>query len=391
MNDSWGRFMDPANFAASSMGIVMPAVPGGYAFVPKTLPRQIDVGSLAPLLSEASMALGELKGIGRFLPNPYLLIRPLQRKEAVASSNIEGTFTNLSDLFLLEAGADEKDRPPDTREVMNYVHALEHAVERLAELPVCLRLMREIHEILLRGVRTNRGANVTPGEFKTTQNWIGGATIQSARFVPPPPLETIECLRDFENFIHDEEALKLPSLIYSAMIHYQFETIHPFPDGNGRVGRLLIPLILCEKGILPQPLLYMSPFFERNRDEYIDNLFSVSSTGNSNRWFSYFLRGVIEQCHDTVTRIKDLQDLHSQYRQKLQQARASALLGRLADELIGQPFITVPMIQRRLGVTYRGAQLNVERLIQEGMLREMGIGERPRWYVAYEVFEIIHR
>jgi Fic family protein len=251
--------------------------------------------------------------------------------------------------------------------------------------------MREIHEILLRGVRTNRGANVTPGEFKTTQNWIGGATIQGARFVPPPPLETIECLRDFENFIHDEEALKLPSLIYSAMIHYQFETIHPFPDGNGRVGRLLIPLILCEKGILPQPLLYMSPFFERNRDEYIDNLFSVSSTGNWNRWFSYFLRGVIEQCHDTVTRIKDLQDLHSQYRQKLQQARASALLGRLADELIGQPFITVPMIQRRLGVTYRGAQLNVERLIQEGMLREMGIGERPRWYVAYQVFEIIHR
>jgi len=175
------------------------------------------------------------------------------------------------------------------------------------------------------------------------------------------------------------------------MIHYQFETIHPFPDGNGRVGRLLIPLILCEKGILPQPLLYMSPFFERNRDEYIDNLFSVSSTGNWNRWFSYFLRGVIEQCRDTVTRIKDLQDLHSQYRQKLQQARASALLGRLADELIGQPFITVPMIQRRLGVTYRGAQLNVERLFQEGMLREMGIGERPRWYVAYQVFEIIHR
>ena len=235
MNDSWGRFVNQADFAASPVGVIIPAVPGGYAFVPSVLPRQIDVGNLASLLSEASMALGELKGIGRFMPNPYLLIRPLQKKEAVASSNIEGTFTNLSDLFLLEAGADEKGRPPDTREVMNYVRALEHAVARLTELPVCLRLMREIHEILLRGVRTQRGANITPGEFKTTQNWIGGPTIQSARFVPPPPLETVECLRELERFIHDDEALRLPPLIYSAMIHYQFETIHPFPDGNGRV------------------------------------------------------------------------------------------------------------------------------------------------------------
>jgi Fic family protein len=175
------------------------------------------------------------------------------------------------------------------------------------------------------------------------------------------------------------------------MIHYQFETIHPFPDGNGRVGRLLIPLILCEKQVLPQPLLYMSSFFEKNRGEYIDTLFSVSSMGNWNGWFSYFLRGVIEQCQDTIGRIRDLQDIHAQYRQKLQRARASALLGRLADELIGQPFITVPMIRRRLEVTYRGAQLNIERLVEEGILRDLGMGDRPRWYVAHEVFEIIHR
>jgi Fic family protein len=383
--------MDRTDFAASPMGTIMPAVPGGYAFVPNALPRQIDIGDLTSLLSEASMALGELKGIGRFMPNPYLLIRPLQKKEALASSNIEGTFTNLSDLFLLEAGADERDRPPDTREVMNYVRALEHAVERLPDLPICLRLIREIHEILLRGVRTQRGARITPGEFKTTQNWIGGLTIQSARFVPPPPLETVECLGDLERFIHDDDALKLPPLIYSAMIHYQFETIHPFPDGNGRVGRLLIPLILCEKQILPQPWLYMSPFFERTKDEYIDTLFEVSRTGGWRGWFSYFLRGVIEQCQDTIDRIKDLQDVHARYRQKLQRARASALLSRLADELIGQPFITVPMIQRRLDVTYRGAQLNIERLLEEQILRDLGMGERPRWYVAYEVYEIIHR
>ena len=192
------EIMDQAEFAASPMGTIMPAVPVGYAFIPNPLPRHIDVGNLTSLLSEASMALGELKGIGRFMPNPYLLIRPLQKKEAVASSNIEGTFTNLSDLFLLEAGADEKDRPPDTREVMNHVRALERAVERLSDLPICLRLIREIHEILLRGVRVLRGASITPGQFKTTQNWIGGPTIQSARFVPPPPLETIECLDDLQ-------------------------------------------------------------------------------------------------------------------------------------------------------------------------------------------------
>ena len=366
--------MDQADFAASPMGVTIPALPGGYAFVPNALPRQIDVGSLASLLSDASMALGELKGIGRFMPKPYLLIRPLQKKEAVASSNIEGTFTNLSDLFLLEAGADEKDRPPDTREVMNYVRALEHSVTRLSELPVCLRLIREIHEILLRGVRTQRGANITPGEFKTTQNWIGGLTIQSARFVPPPPLQTIDCLDALERFIHDEEALRLPALIYSAMIHYQFETIHPFPDGNGRVGRLLIPLILCEKQILPQPWLYMSPFFERTRDEYIDRLFSVSKVGDWNGWFSYFLRGVVEQCQDTIARIRDLQDVHTRYRQKLQRARASALLGRLADELIGQPFITVPMISASIGGNLSGCSTQYRAIARGGYSSRHRIG-----------------
>ncbi len=383
--------MDPRDFAASPMGVIVACLGGGHAFVPVPLPRYVEAGALSSLLSEASMALGELKGIGRFMPNPYLLIRPLQKKEAVASSNIEGTFTNLTDLFLLEAGADEKDRPPDTREVMNYVHALEHAIERLADLPICLRLLKEIHEILLRGVRSNRGANIIPGEFKTDQNWIGSHEIKSARFVPPPPHETLQCLADFESFIHDDEALDLPPLIFAAMVHYQFETIHPFPDGNGRVGRLLIPLVLCEKKIMPQPLLYMSAYFERNRDEYIDTLFSVSQSGDWNAWFSFFLRGVIEQCQDTIGRIRDLQDLHARYRQQLQQVRASALLSRLADELIGHPFTTVPMMQRRLGVTYRGAQLNIERLMKENILQDMGISDRPRWYVAHEVFDIIHR
>jgi len=203
------------------------------------------------------MRLGELNGIGQLLVNSYVLIRPLQRKEAVASSNIEGTYTSLSDLFLLEAGADESARPPDTGEVRNYVLALEHAIGRMEELPVCFRLMKEAHEILLSGVRGDRGARLQAGEFRQEQNWIGGSgsDIRLARFVPPRPQQVIPTLGELEKFIQNPRPPDLPPLIHLALAHYQFETIHPFQDGNGRLGRLLIPIILCERKILEQPLL----------------------------------------------------------------------------------------------------------------------------------------
>lgn len=336
------------------------------------------------------MALGELKGIGRTMPNPYLLIRPLQRKEAVASSNIEGTHTSLSDLFLFEAGADEKGRPPDTREVHNYVRAMEHALSRLSEIPVCLRLMREAHEILLMDVQKHRGAVIVPGEFKSETNWIGGLTVQSARFVPPPPKEALESLKALEAFIHDEAALKMPPLLSSAMIHYQFETIHPFPDGNGRLGRLLIPLILCEKQVLTQPLLYMSAYFERHKDEYIDRLFAVSAKGDWLGWIEFFLKGVVEQCQDTVVRIQRVQDIHSDYKARLQQARSSGLALALADTVVSSPVISIPYAQRILGVTYRGAQINIEKLVSVGILREMPVDTRPKFYMADDILQAIH-
>jgi Fic family protein len=342
------------------------------------------------LISEASMQLGELKGIGRTLPNPYLLVRPLQKREAVASSNIEGTVTSLSDLFLFDAGADEKGRAPDTREVHNYVRALERAIARLPQLPVCLRLMREAHGILLDGVQKHRGANIIPGEFRADQNWIGGRTVALARYVPPPPAELANALDAFEKFIQSDHATLMPPVILLALIHYQFEAIHPFPDGNGRLGRLLLPLMLCEKGVIPQPLLYMSSYFEKHRDEYIDTLFNVSKNGDWESWISFFLKGVIEQCKDTIVRVQRLQDLHAIYRERLQRARASALVVRLVDNILESPFVTIPRAQSILGVSYRGAKMNVQKLIDAQILSDLGMDTRPKWFYAREVYSIIH-
>ncbi len=308
------------------------------------------------------MRLGELNGIGQLLVNPYLLIRPLQRKEAVASSNIEGTYTSLSDLFLLEAGADENARPPDTGEVRNYVLALEHAIARMEELPVSLRLMKEAHQILLSGVRGHRGARLQAGEFRREQNWIGGSgsDIRLARFVPPPPQQVMPTLGELEKFIQDPIPRDLPPLIHLALAHYQFETIHPFQDENGRLGRLLIPIILCERKILEQPLLYMGPYFEQNKDEYIDRLFQVSKDGEWLEWIGFFLRGVIESSKSAVATVRKLQDLNAQYRVKIQQTKLFARAIGLVDLIFEEPILTVPRVQNVLSVSYPSAKSYVE-------------------------------
>jgi Fic family protein len=377
-------------FRQSPCGRVVPTIGGASAFVPDPLPPTVGLESLVPLISEASMRLGELNGIGRSLANPYILVRPFQRREAVASSGIEGTVTSLSELFLFEAGADERARPPDTREVFNYVRALEHSINRIEQIPVSLRLIREAHALLLEGVRRDHGAKIQPGEFRRDQNWIGGTTIQAARFVPPPPDLVDECLDAFEKFIHAPDKARIPPLIRLAMVHYQFETIHPFPDGNGRVGRLLIPLILYADGLLPQPLLYLSPYFERRYDEYIDRLYDVSRRGDWIGWFSFFLEGVVEQCRDTIARIQKLQDLHTRYRQKVQQVRSSALLLRLVDRVFEHPVMTIPQAKDLLDVTYPSAARNIQKLVEAHILAELDITQRPKFYMAHEVFEIIH-
>lgn len=273
-------------------------------------------GGSAP--SEAERAIGELRGIGHRLPNPHLLINPFLRREAVLSSRIEGTRTNVRQLLVYEAAPEDSTDRADAQEVLNYVEALEYGIKRLDTLPVSLRLLREVHERLLRDVR---GQEERPGEFRTIPNHIGRETdsIYTARFVPPPPSELVAALDAFERFT--ASPYPLPFLVKLALVHYQFETIHPFRDGNGRVGRLLIILLLRQEGILPTPLLYLSAYFERYRDTYIDHLYAVSREGAWREWIRFFLRGIAEQAQDAIIRSQGLLDLQQTYRQRLQGAR----------------------------------------------------------------------
>lgn len=379
--------MQPADFKEIAPGKVIRTRQDYWAFVPNPLPPALEVNwQLVNNLSEADRALSELAGVARTLVNPYLLIGPFIRREAVLSSRIEGTQAGLSDLLFFEASRITTPNVPDAREVANYVSALEHGLTRMNELPISSRLIREIHERLMRGVR---GETMTPGEFRLTQNWIGppGCTLMDATFVPPPVEEMTQALSDLEKYLHASSTL--PPLVRLALIHYQFETIHPFLDGNGRIGRLLITLLLCAENLLSQPLLYLSAFFERNRQDYYRLLLAVSQFGAWNDWIDYFLRGVAEQSRDAVKRADLLLRLRQRYREKLQAARASALLLQLVDELCTVPAIDIANAAKKLNVTPRSAQLNVDKLIHAGILKEVTGRQRNRVFVAQEIIDIV--
>ena len=299
--------MQPSDFTGDKTGQLIKTLQGYWAFVPDPLPPPLSLSwELAGKISEADRALSELAGVARTLPNPHLLIAPFIRREAVLSSRIEGTQASLSDLFFFEASGTIPSQVPDVQEVLNYVKALEYGLERLKDLPISLRLFREVHERLIDGVR---GEHLTPGEFRHSQNWIGppGCTLMDAVFVPPPELEMLEALSDLEKYLHTPSPL--PLLIRLALFHYQFEAIHPFLDGNGRIGRLLLTFLLCAEGLLPQPLLYLSAYFERNRKLYYHLLLSVSHSGKWTDWIVFFLNGVAEQSRDAIKRSHQLMDL----------------------------------------------------------------------------------
>ena len=292
--------------------------------MPYPLPPKIEVDwELANLLSNAGIKLGELSGAGQLLPNPHLLISPFIRREAVMSSRIENTQSGLEDLFLFEA--DETQLPPvsDVKEVLNYVRAMEYGIKRLPELPISSRLICETHEILMEGVR---GEGATPGLLRTSQNWIGspGCTLTEATYVPPPVAKMQQCFSDLERYIHSDP--QEPALIQCALVHYQFEAIHPFLDGNGRVGRLLITFMLLEKGLLSQPLLYLSDFFERHRDEYNRLLLNVSQKGDWKAWLRFFLNGVRQQSEDALLTVQKLLNLQSEYRADWNRSKGAASL-----------------------------------------------------------------
>jgi len=380
--------MDPESFRLSPAGRLVRSPSGYWAFVPNPLPPEIPwTVELIALLSEADRELGELAGLGRLLPNPHLLIRPFVRREAVLSSRIEGTQASLSDLYAYEAGQLALfEATSDVREVYNYVRALEYGLERLQDLPLSLRLIREMHALLLEGVR---GEHLTPGEFRRSQNWIGpaGCTLEEAPFVPPPVAEMQEALDAFEKFLH--QPLSLPPLVRLGLIHYQFEAIHPFLDGNGRIGRLLITLLLCAWGLLPQPLLYLSAYFEAHRQAYYDLLLAVSQKGAWKEWLTFFLRGVKEQARDAVSRARRLQILREKYRERLQTARAAARLLQVVDFLFAQPVFTVKRVGDTLGVDFSAAQRYVSHLEEEGLVEEITGQARNRIYRASELLKAI--
>lgn len=373
--------MNASDFTASAWGELTRTADGALAFVPAPAPRGLDLSDEAiGLLDEASNSLGRLEGLGRGLPNPYLLIAPYLRREAVLSSRIEGTVTSLADVYAAEAEQLALIEAPDVQEVRNYVTAYEYGLERLAGFPLSLRFVRELHEHLLAGVR---GSRLQPGVFRTYQNWIGGANARDAVYVPPPPGRMVECLDDFERYLHDRGQRPL---VQAAVLHYQFEAIHPFADGNGRVGRLLVLLFLAELGLLPQPLLYLSAYFERTRGTYYDLLLRVSTHGDWDAWLRYFLEGVRTQARDGATRADRLFAQHARYRHELQQERAPRSAIALADLLFVSPIVSARSVQRALGVSAPTARSAIRRLEARGVVREV---TGRRWGRAYEAGEIL--
>lgn len=379
--------MDRAAFTSTALGRVRRTLEGYDAFYPAPIPRSIDYSSrTVNKLADAVAAVHRLAGASRLLPSPDILMAPYIRLEAVLSSKIEGTQTTLGELLLFEAEEDEETAVGDVREVLNYIRALNNAMNRLPTFPLSRRLIRETHATLMKGVR---GETMTPGEFRRSQNWIGprGSTLQTARFVPPPVDAMNESLDDFENFLHERD---LPDLIVLALAHYQFETIHPFLDGNGRVGRLLVPLVLADRGILQKPMLYLSVYFEQRREEYVDLLFTTSTGGDLEPWLNFFLDGVTLQSKDAEDRTVRLVDFQQQTRDELMQAGATMTTMRLAEGLLAQPYITARNVERRLGVTFPTAQKAISSLVERGVLEETTGQSRNRVYHSPRVFEVAY-
>ena len=383
--------MQVEDFTAQSPGRCVSTIEGALAFVPNRLPPSINwTSELVHALAKAERAVGQLKGAGQGVVNPHLLIRSFIRREAVLSSQIEGTTAGFSDLLLFEVNPSTEEDVPDVREVHNYVVALEYGLAELKRRPLTLNLIREMHERLMEGVR---GQERSPGEFRRIQNWIGTghSRIKQARYVPPPPMENLHrCLNEFENYINTAD--DVPDLVRIALIHYQFEAIHPFIDGNGRIGRLIIALLLCRDGLLTQPLLYLSAYFEAHRREYYDHLMSISTQGTWGEWITFFLEGVHEQADDAVERSSHLLALREQYRRAVQQSgNAPARLLQLVDHLFASPVIKVADVTREMKVTARTALAYVDKLVELKVLGEISGRKRDRLFAASQIIDTIER
>jgi len=380
--------MKRTDFKKNAPGKIIKSPNGYLAFVPAPLPPRIEwTDDLLAVLSKADRSLAQLAEVGKTFPAPYVVVRPFIRHEAVLSSRIEGTQTSLQELYTYEARQLPLFEYPDAHEVYNYVKALDYGLERLDTLPISQRLIRELHARLMKDIR---GEHATPGEFRRSQNWIGapGATIEMATYVPPSVDDMQVCMSDLEKYIHAPS--KLPPLVRTGLIHYQFEAIHPFLDGNGRIGRLLVILLMCAWGLLPQPLLYLSAYFEAHRQDYYDHLLAVSQQGAWESWLMFFLDGVDQQAQKVTGQLQRLWEIRLKYGEKITGERMQETLAQAIDFLIGQPIITVNQLQEGIGLNnYVTAQRYVDRLINLGILRQLGGRSRNRLFVADEIMQAI--
>jgi Fic family protein len=362
----------------------------GYrAFVPEALPPDPEIvydGELMSLLSQADRDVGRLDAMAAILPNPDLFVAMYVRHEAVLSSQIEGTQSTLEDVLAFEAEAAGGDAPKDVEEVVNYVGAMNHGLARLATLPLSLRLIKEIHRELMNGVR---GGDKSPGEFRTSQNWIGGqgCNLSNAAFVPPPPHELMTTLGSLERFIHETRDT-VPLLVRCGLAHAQFETIHPFLDGNGRVGRLLVTLMLCEDGALSRPLLYLSVYLKANRAEYYDRLTAVRHQGHWEQWLKFFLRGVSLTARAATRTAQDIVRLRDAHRAKVEsKAKALALL----ENLYRQPIVSVNRVAHVVSCSFPTASKLVSSFVAHGFLVEVTGYNRNRLYRYEPYVSLFHR
>jgi len=379
--------MDYGRFSDRSPGCFVSTIKDTLAFVPTALPPEIDFGGIFVEYGQAMAGIGALNAKMAQLPNAHLIIRPLQRREALLSSAMEGTYTTSDELALLEAGAEDGARA-DTREVLNYTSALTHAVGLMDELPICHRLIKETHHRLLSGLPQARGGNKRPGEYKQDQNWIGGQTLESARFVPAPPTEASAAMDQLEQFVNRAKPELIPALLEAALVHYQFETIHPFADGNGRVGRILIPLILLSRGLIQTPVFYPSASLEARKDEYIDRMFNVSAFGQWTLWLKFFLNICRDTCDTSVQLIDRLVDLQQTYRSEVMARFRSNNVVILLEHLFAAPVVSTPMVRDMLGVTYRAARMTIANLEEIGVLEKVKGPTKPEYFAARSILRI---
>lgn len=377
--------MQVSDFKEDAPGDLIKNLDGNLTFVPRPLPPIVAwCNRLIIAITEAESALGKLSGIGQRFPRPQRLVRLFLRREAELSSRIENTYAGVRTQLLFTLLPQINKKYPDAKEVDNNFRALQFGLKAIRNRTLSQSLIREMHQILLRDVR---GQDKTPGAYRTVQAHIGRTgDIREARFVPPPPHLVPDCMEQLERFIQDD--VSVPRLARLAMVHYQFEAIHPFADGNGRIGRVLILLLMCKMGLLPLPLFNPSASLERARAHYYDHLMNVSQNGSWEEWLEFFATGVTQECAFTTRRVEALDRLRRRYQKKIRVSRTSAMLTQFVDELFGRPRVVLEDVEKMFDIWPKSAQRFIDRLVELNILREVSGAKRNRVYLAHEIVSL---